>query len=38
MIKLSVHKTNCTGLDLDSLDFDLNILFRARQVTGVTVI
>ena len=25
MIKPSVNKTNCTGLDLDSLDFDLNI-------------
>ena len=35
MIKLSVNKTNCTGLDLDSLDFDLHIWFRARQVTGV---
>ena len=25
MIKPSVNKTNCTGLDLDSLAFDLNI-------------
>ena len=32
MIKLSVNKTKCTGLDLDSLDFDLNIWFRPEKL------
>ena len=32
MIRLSVNETNCTGLDLDSLDFDLNIWFRPEKL------